>query len=427
MLKSPNPNELSRHFKYAPLATEEAAITREREEYAKQNSLVIPKMVDNTCYVGIEVECENVVEHMITPFGWTATQDGSLRNRGLEFVSFPVRGQNVYYLLHRLFAELKRIKAEFTERTSIHVHLNVRRMSVEQLVTLLITYTVVEKTLYRFARRSGFSRERNIFCVPVQEGQNYLGLPYLMHLLRENMVPQVLAEINRHWKKYSGFNILPVSTQGTVEFRQLGGTFDINLIMDWINIIQCLRSYAFNNELDVVTARIVQLNTNSDYHNFLKEIFGRYSDMLFDHGQMNFSELEEGVIAVKQALALKKIFNTDDKTFLSSSLADFLMKTLNVQFVSVDLSAMKKEYARVEEELTRITKHAQTLRASLERLPGEPSEEQLREYGSVQRNQIDLQNRYDQLSYEILMEGKLVSKSAKKQNSLVSIYGRNLR
>lgn len=324
MSKLDKSSTLHSHFDYQPLVTDEAEIIIHRKLYEKKSGLSSRKMIDQTCYVGIEVEVEKVPP-FDSIFGFRAVEDGSLRNNGMEFVSVPIRGQNIHYLLHALMAKLGK-GAEFTERTSIHVHLNVRRMTVEQLVTLLITYIVVEQSLYRFIKRAGFERSRNIFCVPLSESQHYLGVPYLIYLLKNNDIGALLNNIHHYWRKYSGLNLLPIHTQGTVEFRQLGGTKDVDVILDWVNIIQCLRVYALSHNLDEVKAQLFELNTNSNYYQFLQSVFGRYAEYMMPAFGGKFEELETGIMNVKEAFLLRDSFGITKDKFDGSSAKQLIEK-----------------------------------------------------------------------------------------------------
>ena len=360
MSKYDKTTTLNSYFRYPPLITEESKIIGQRKLYEADHKLVTHRLVDQTCYMGIEVEVEKV-----PPFppiiGWNPTPDGSLRNNGMEFVSTPVRGQNVHYLLHSLMGHLKAGGAEFTERTSIHVHMNVRRLTIEQLVTLLITYIVVEKSIYRFIHKAGFERSRNIFCVPLSESQHYLGVPYLVYLLKQNEIGALVDSIHDFWRKYSGLNLLPITTQGTVEFRQLGGTFDTNLILDWINIIQSLRTFALQTTLEQATRLIFDLNTNSNYQNFLRMVFGQYADRMSPGYGEKFGELEAGIMNVKEAFMLRENFGITKERFQKSSVKQYVENMLG-QIPEFSMKVYTDEIKHYEALIAEITKSIPTLK-----------------------------------------------------------------
>ena len=136
-------------------------------EEMKQN-LSRKKLVDHSKYIGIEIEVEQITRAFMQELSeqlWFNTEDGSLRNNGREFVTPPIRGKQIIYSLDE-FYRLLPDKADFSDRTSIHIHVNMRNATFEELFNVLMIYLVFEQMLYRFA---GNTRYKNIFCVPIQE------------------------------------------------------------------------------------------------------------------------------------------------------------------------------------------------------------------------------------------------------------------
>lgn len=180
---------------------------------------------------GIECEIESV-DHLnkhIPEFN--SEPDGSLRNNGTEFISVPLERDKLLTSFKNLHAELVyHNKAEaFSPRTSTHVHINVRNLEPEQLRQLLLFYALFED--YFFAMVSPV-RRNNIHCVPLHETTlpTRYGAP--------------LKSLLNIWHKYTAFNLLPVSKQGTVEFRHLQGTDDAELLDRWLKTIENLWSLA---------------------------------------------------------------------------------------------------------------------------------------------------------------------------------------
>jgi len=101
-------------------------------------------VVDKQTYLGIEVEVENVRHREGRCPYWSATDDGSLRNRGVEFITPPIRAWRVEHALNKLFLNELNPGIDFSERTSIHVHMNVRTLTIKQLEALVLTYIVFE-------------------------------------------------------------------------------------------------------------------------------------------------------------------------------------------------------------------------------------------------------------------------------------------
>lgn len=247
----------------------------------------LPNMFDQKTRIGIEVEVENVPRfnddfmHV-----WQTHTDNSLRNNGVEFVSYPISGKTIPRALKVLFSDILRPGYDFSKRTSVHIHMNVRNMTPEQVASYVCLFIVFEKLLYKFV---GHGRDKNIFCVPIQQT-----------LISNQLLPAVEHGFKNHkWYKYSGLNLLPIATQGSVEMRQLFGTDDIPLICNWINLLLRLRDYAASNDMNYILEEIKELNTNSQYEVFARRLFG--DDVrLLDLTSIG-NEMESGVICVKQS------------------------------------------------------------------------------------------------------------------------------
>lgn len=159
-------------------------------------------------------------------------RDGSLRNNGIEFVTRPVDFQEAIALFKSLHKGLTLGPNPFTARTSTHVHVNMCSMDLDQTKHFLLLYALLEPVFFEFA---GPVRKHNIHCVPL----NFTILPSIYN--------KPLQELAKMWTKYSAFNLAPLRTQGTIEFRHLYGTGDIEVYQQWLTMIKELWDFAFNN------------------------------------------------------------------------------------------------------------------------------------------------------------------------------------
>lgn len=137
-------------------------LTKSLETLAKKdkgfkNPLGLP---DNEL-IGMEVEVERTSPAVKVMY-WTNKEDNSLRNNGREFVTEIVPAVWAPFLLRSLFQNLNP-EAEMSERCSIHIHINMRDMTDDQLLSWLTVYYVFEKLLFNFV---GDDRSNSIFCVP---------------------------------------------------------------------------------------------------------------------------------------------------------------------------------------------------------------------------------------------------------------------
>ena len=236
-------------------------------------------------HIGIEVEIEGITKIPKDPElnkYWIRVQDGSLRNNGFEFVTprgFRVHSfrdaWNVFFNV--IFGNNP--NAEFSERTSIHIHTDVRLFNEQQLRNLLACYTVIESGLFSFCDES---RKKNIFCLPLIESA--------LAGFQADLINATQA-----WEKYTAFNLRPCTNYGTVEFRHLHGTFNYYELLLWIcaltNLIQFIK---FIPTADF-KAQLRNLKYKSEYEQFITNIFGELRHAF----RWNFDEIDEAASFAK--------------------------------------------------------------------------------------------------------------------------------
>jgi len=83
--------------------------------------------------------------------------------------------------------------------------------------------------------------------------------------------------IARTWQKYTALNLIPLRDRGTLEFRHLEGTCDVERITAWINIISSMFKYAMNNTYDDFKTSIINMNSISNYGDFIHQVLGEYA------------------------------------------------------------------------------------------------------------------------------------------------------
>ena len=232
---------------------------------------------------GIECEIEavrglsNEVEY------FKAENDGSLRNHGIEYISLPMTRDILVPQFKKLHANLlyfDRTQA-FSPRTSTHVHINCRTLDTDQLKTLLLLYALYEEVFFGMVSAD---RRTNIHCVPLTE-------TYLPSRYRQDV-----KALLKGWHKYTAFNLLPLVSQGTVEFRHLQGTDDAALLDEWLTCIQNLWEMSQTTVItreNIVSPR--QLNT------WFRDIFSHSPRaMAFEPALPNM--IQNSLIDVKFAL-----------------------------------------------------------------------------------------------------------------------------
>lgn len=251
--------------------------------------------------IGIEVEVENTNFKNGIPDGspWQEKGDGSLRNNGYEFVSKPIYAHDAPSALQQLLVDILGEDCHFSPRTSVHIHLNVQDLTQAQVTDLVLVYLLFEKLFYRFA---GKGRHRSIFCVPIQDTglADFLG----SH-----------GCINHAWEKYTGLNLCPivgnrdgVHAYGTVEFRHMHGTFDVEKLSIWIDLITSLKDYILKKGTDPIRELVSKATSKYDFEPLAHEVFGTAAKYLKYKGG---EELEKGLVAAKAAIMKEVNFTVD--------------------------------------------------------------------------------------------------------------------
>lgn len=238
--------------------------------FSKELGLFPQRKTDVETLLGIEVEVENIANPELNPPGWISEKDGSLRNDGREFKSVPLTHDQARVSIAALWMALRKLnqqKADFSWRTSIHVHVDVTRLTREELYKYLLVYSVFEPCLFEFAGRT---RATSIYCTPLHATDWH------------NRIYQIRKSLTaaKHWKKYSALNLLHLFDYGTLEFRHFQGTDDGRKIWEWCNFI--LEMYAFSKRVSLpdLMAKILELNTSSKYQQFRDEVFQEWGKYL---------------------------------------------------------------------------------------------------------------------------------------------------
>ena len=233
--------------------------------------------------VGIEVELENIgllPQHLGTATAkyWDIIEDGSLRNGGREFVlAQPLCGLDLYNAL----ASLEDIITDYcqthplpdiNERTSLHVHLDMRGASLDSVIHLLALFSIFERAFFEVF---GKGREGSNYCVPLfEEGRKRLVSDILERRLHRSAVNQTIG----HSSKYGSVNVKSLRSLGTVEFRLHQATWLKEEILLWVNILLSLADYAENNELDL--SQFSRNISEMGFESFMNSVFFEDQDII---------------------------------------------------------------------------------------------------------------------------------------------------
>lgn len=259
-------------------------------DYKRRVPCVNPNLI-----IGLELETENCPRYgsktldpsVVEKLGIRVDNDNSLRGVAYEFITRPMQTACAIPVLEDFFKHTHFNDTNYTDRCSVHIHVNCLNLTPEQLVGLSLLYSIFEEVFFEFV---GHDRDSNIYCIPWSHCRHN------MEFARQFLMDP--TNVARHWQKYTALNLLPLRTQGTVEFRHMHGTADMLKLSQWINMIGGMFQYIEKNSLDDIIKEVLELNTSSHYEKFFTQVLPQ----TLAYTNLYQQKLEDGVILAKYGL-----------------------------------------------------------------------------------------------------------------------------
>lgn len=248
--------------------------------------------------VGIEVELENVTT-MPEPFlnsydewrssamGWRRVVDNSLRNNPAEFITQGVvrSGTLATHAIERLYSWIESEGWEAHSRCGVHVHLDCRTLSLQELRTLLTAYALAEPALFSYV---GEDREKNIFCIPwyrASKNIDRVGTEFSRINLDSDVTRRDVSNLRiavHDFCKYSSLNLRPLVKFGSVEFRAAPTFARAQDCADWVNMIAALGFYALTQTPEQVISSFAEDGAEDFYRNVFGDLYNRLPEREWD-------------------------------------------------------------------------------------------------------------------------------------------------
>lgn len=192
--------------------------------------------------VGIEIEVEGKRLPGVTveppPSPWLYKPDHSLRGdeNGEYVLKEAIDFSAVPQTLNKLWECFEAAKTKFDDsnRTSVHIHLNVQRWHLNRLASFAALHFIFEDVLTEWC---GEHRVGNLFCLRAKDAEAIV--TWLKKFIQMDGTCEVPDGLH-----YSGFNIQSLPKFGSIEIRILRGASDPNVIQDWVKIYE--RLYALS-------------------------------------------------------------------------------------------------------------------------------------------------------------------------------------
>lgn len=190
--------------------------------------------------IGIEIEVEGnkfpkdttTAQINMIPKQWKYTKDGSLRGAdNAEYVlRDPIKFEEVPEAVGKLWEMFSKYGSVLDEsnRTSVHVHLNVGRWHLNRLTSFLAMYFATEEILTEWC---GEHRVGNLFCLRAKDA------PAIVTTLKRFIQNDGAVELPSSLH-YAGLNANAIFKFGSIEIRSLRGCTDPQHILDWVAVLE---------------------------------------------------------------------------------------------------------------------------------------------------------------------------------------------
>lgn len=226
------------------------------------------KKYKTTGDVGIEIEVEGTRLPVAEKF-WNNEADGSLRGAETrEYVLMkPSTLKEARMALSYLDAQYKAhdTVVDDSVRAGVHVHVNVQDLNAVQLYNFMVLYLILEEPLVKWC---GPHREGNLFCLRAGDAD------YLLGQLQQVAVTRDFGALHSDQLRYASMNVKALGTYGSLEFRAMRGTRDLDLIYKWAEVLVGLREVAKNFESP---EKIIEWFSAGDAKSFIKHALGEHA------------------------------------------------------------------------------------------------------------------------------------------------------
>lgn len=216
---------------------------------------------------GVEIEVEGVnlpTPSMLSSNIWRTEKDDSLKTEeAWEYVTpTPLSLEGVKSSLDYLALAYTANDSEVFDsiRAGVHVHMNVQDWNVKQLFTFATAYYLVEDLLIGWC---GPGREGNLFCLRARDAE------FVLFRILKSLKEKNLKFLKDDIIRYSSLNYCSLFKYGSLEFRGMRGTGDLNLIYQWVQIIDDLRNASV--QFDSPTTVVAMMSGDGELE-FLKRI-----------------------------------------------------------------------------------------------------------------------------------------------------------
>jgi hypothetical protein len=221
----------------------------------------------------IRVKCVSENYNHSTRRHWKIVRDASIRhydgNCG-ELVSPPLYGKRGLNRLRKVVEAIAAIGATVNDSCGLHVHVDARDLSPNQIIAVSQRYGMFEHRLDKF-----MAPERRNTDWAKRVGKNYHA-DIIRHIKFSSEIGQSFSRALSEIDRYRKVNITSFSRHGTIEFRQHEGTVDPDRILNWVQFCTNFVEEVYNNVPRNNTVELASKLNRSIFHNIPEDVAKYY-------------------------------------------------------------------------------------------------------------------------------------------------------
>lgn len=223
-------------------------------------------------YCGVEIECRNrqrdkncFIKSELKGLNFSQCYDGSLNSGGVEFVSRPMNGDNLFNTISNFCKKLNKKKYFVDRSCGLHIHMEIPK-EVNYLKKIYLFYEKFESILFKMVPKS---RQNTSFCkkfkkyykintediFKIKTLNDFKSMVYETKS-RTSIRSRTLKHSNA--KKYCWINFHSIFYRGTLEIRNHSGTTMDEKINNWLLLHLTILNYL--NQVDIETINDLKVN-----------------------------------------------------------------------------------------------------------------------------------------------------------------------
>lgn len=221
--------------------------------------------------VEIEVDGENLPRAKVSKdFDkyWKVEHDSSIKGKieDAEYVFKQplslVDTKKALDVMEARFVELDSVVNEAV-KAGVHTHLNIQSYTPLELLTLITTYYLLED---HFVHWAGKSRVGNHFCLRAKDAEA------VVYKIIKTCETRDWRHLNTDNIRYASLNLNAMHKYGSIEFRSMRSTRNLDVIYRWVELIDQLEKGAkkFASPRQVIES-FSELNAGNNFVEFVME------------------------------------------------------------------------------------------------------------------------------------------------------------